>query len=445
MKISRVFRSIAAVLLVTLLTGQSLCVAHGFNLQYLKPLGSSASQMVFENRDIDLAELKLTYELIKLDSINLKALGNIKDFMNWLDRHKFNLDDIYKNKINDVIKIIVESYMHDDLVSLRKGTLEARELDILEENIVIGDYKDYIHVALLNGLITVAGYESSYFSGFGRGQILIEIAEYFPFTIYPAFIYDENSEKTRQPSNDIVYALTKCGIYNSDKDVRPDDTISALELASLIYILDAHKYRDLPDATDKVNKVYHGIDVSIEDESVCWLVRNDLIYCLDSIPEKWIIPFKNDGGKFSIKLSLSHSDFDAVVGLYHSTSHLIELGDKNYAANKGIPEHELAHYLGAKYNMHASNMVMFAVEQDEAARLIRDYAKTNTDEYFAECVRHLWMNRNNPVELERFKNGAPLTYHAIYEMILKDESETVIDSEKVHDYITDWYLKNIGI
>lgn len=58
--------------------------------------------------------------------------------------------------------------MADELKALRRGTLENAELDYLESIYATGEYKDYIHLALKRNIMTPAGYEEAYFSGFYR-------------------------------------------------------------------------------------------------------------------------------------------------------------------------------------------------------------------------------------------------------------------------------------
>lgn len=124
----------------------------------------------------------------------------------------------------------------------------------------------------------------------------------------------------------MIYALKLCGIYDTEYEINPSEKISNLELIAIIYMLDTKKYDELPEIEDKDNTLYKGINTTIFNEAVTWQARNDLIYCLDSIPTKWVVSIKNNGWRFEVvedlemKSSLTGED---VIGLCNAYEKLI--------------------------------------------------------------------------------------------------------------------------
>lgn len=434
-------KNIVALVLATFLLTQSIAIANA-NINIADTVNTNISI----NKEIT-SELILTYNLIKLHSINVNNFGNIEEFISWLDKHDIPLNTLYNNDKNVALKLFIDYYMADELKALRRGTLENAELDYLESIYATGEYKDYIHLALKRNIMTPAGYEGAYFSGFYRSLWLTNIGRHLPFTVYPAFIYDSTQEKTRNPLCDMIYALKLCGIYDTEYEINPSEKISNLELIAIIYMLDTKKYDELPEIEDKDNTLYKGINTTIFNEAVTWQARNDLIYCLDSIPTKWIVSIKNNGWRFEVvedlemKSSLTGED---VIGLCNAYEKLILIGANKFPTNYGIPEHEVAHYIAHESRLYKQMDTMGTLEGKAVERLVGSYSQAGNNEFFAECLRYLWMQRDNTAELKKFESAAPLTYHIIHDMIINyDDEAKLADSSEIQGFIDQWNMENM--
>ena len=114
-------KNIVALFLATFLMTQSITIANA-NINIADTVNANISI----NKEIT-SELILTYNLIKLHSINVNNFGNIEEFISWLDKHDIPLNTLYNNDKNVALKLFIDYYMADELKALRRVTLENAE------------------------------------------------------------------------------------------------------------------------------------------------------------------------------------------------------------------------------------------------------------------------------------------------------------------------------
>ena len=87
---------------------------------------------------------------------------------------------------------------------------------------------------------------------------------------------------------------------------------------------------------------------------------------------------------------------------------------------------------------------MGTLEGKAVERLVGSYSQAGNNEFFAECLRYLWMQRDNTAELKKFESAAPLTYHIIHDMIINyDDEAKLADSSEIQGFIDQWNMENM--
>ena len=79
-----------------------------------------------------------------------------------------------------------------------------------------------------------------------------------------------------------------------------------------------------------------------------------------------------------------------------------------YVSEASATLHEFGHFLDWTLGFPAEHEQLFRAEA--AAAPLRDYAKTNSREFFADCFVHWITYRGTEKRMDTFRNAAPQTW-----------------------------------
>ena len=179
-----------------------------------------------------------------------------------------------------------------------------------------------------------------------------------------------------------------------DSSVDPLEIVTRAETAQLLHaILTQDLTVEVPTAPVELNNPDN-------------INTNDFLLELRKVPETVLAEFNARGWTYSI-------DFDRVaqfaeelkvscIGVTDYSSKTIYISDARATA------HEFGHFLDKVLGFPAEHEQLFKAEA--AGSILRDYAKTTSKEYFADCFVY-WISYHDDVErMEQFKETAPKTY-----------------------------------
>ena len=133
---------------------------------------------------------------------------------------------------------------------------------------------------------------------------------------------------------------------------------------------------------------------------------NDFLLELRKVPETVLAEFAARGWTYSI-------DFDRVAQFAEQLNvSCIGVTDYNskmiYVSEASATVHEFGHFLDKVLGFPAEHEQLFKAEA--AGSILRDYAKTTSKEYFADCFVFWVQYGDNAERMEQFKETAPQTY-----------------------------------
>ena len=133
---------------------------------------------------------------------------------------------------------------------------------------------------------------------------------------------------------------------------------------------------------------------------------NDYLLALRQVPEPMLAAFEVAGWTYRI-------DFNYISELSKQLN-MSCIGATNYSqktiyiSEASATLHEFGHFLDWMLGFPAEHEQLFRAEA--AAAPLRNYAKTNAREYFADCFVYWIMYNESAKRMERFKQSAPQTY-----------------------------------
>ena len=139
---------------------------------------------------------------------------------------------------------------------------------------------------------------------------------------------------------------------------------------------------------------------------------NDYLLKLKGLPEEVIKDFNEQGWTFKIDF-----DYPAQLGREKSLSCI---GVTSYSkktifvADASAIWHEFGHYVEGRLTFPAKHTELFIREAQNS--ILRDYAKSNSNEYFADCFEYYLKNKDNAKNIDLFKSKAPMTYQYLQEL-----------------------------
>lgn len=142
---------------------------------------------------------------------------------------------------------------------------------------------------------------------------------------------------------------------------------------------------------------------------------NDYLLALRQVPEPMLAAFKVAGWTYRI-------DFDYISELSKQLN-MRCIGATNYSqktiyiSNASATLHEFGHFLDWQLDFPAEHEQLYLAEAQTSG--LREYAKTNAREYFADCFDYWIAYSGNEKRMETFRNAAPQTW-AYFEALEKN-------------------------
>lgn len=135
---------------------------------------------------------------------------------------------------------------------------------------------------------------------------------------------------------------------------------------------------------------------------------------LDHVPQPILLAFQDLGWTYTV-------DFDCVkeysVRLGIPCSAVTSYSERQiYISDPGATLHEMGHFLHRVTAFPSEFEKIFETESSAAASLLRDYALTDTHEYFADCFDFWITYRGNDRQMTRFREFLPETYRFFSEL-----------------------------
>lgn len=148
-----------------------------------------------------------------------------------------------------------------------------------------------------------------------------------------------------------------------------------------------------------------GPPVPVRLENRTGVDLNDHLLALWSVPQAILDMFNDRGWTYVI-------DFE-YINAYSETHDIACIGLTNYGtktiyvSDPSAAVHEFGHLLDWALNFPAEHERLYLAEAENS--ILRDYAKTNAREYFAECFDYWITHSGNVVRMESFAKAAPQT------------------------------------
>ena len=142
---------------------------------------------------------------------------------------------------------------------------------------------------------------------------------------------------------------------------------------------------------------------------------NDYLLALRQVPEPVLAAFNAAGWTYRI-------DFDYISELSKQLN-MSCIGATNYSqktiylSEAGATLHEFGHFLDWTLGIPAEHEQLYLAEAQNSG--LRDYAKTNAREYFADCFDYWIAYSGSEKRMETFRNAAPQTW-AYFEALEKN-------------------------
>ena len=133
---------------------------------------------------------------------------------------------------------------------------------------------------------------------------------------------------------------------------------------------------------------------------------NDYLLALRQVPEPMLAAFNVAGWTYRI-------DFDYISELSNQLN-MSCIGATNYSqktiylSDASATLHEFGHFLDWQLGFPAEHERLYLAEAQNSG--LRDYAKTNAGEYFADCFDYWVAYSGNEKRMETFRNAAPQTW-----------------------------------
>ena len=133
---------------------------------------------------------------------------------------------------------------------------------------------------------------------------------------------------------------------------------------------------------------------------------NDYLLALRQVPEPMLAAFNVAGWTYRI-------DFDYISELSKQLN-MCCIGATNYSqktiylSDASATLHEFGHFLDWQLGFPAEHERLYLAEVQNSG--LRDYAKTNAGEYFADCFDYWVAYSGNEKRMETFRNAAPQTW-----------------------------------
>lgn len=277
-------------------------------------------------------------------------------------------------------------YAPDETISIQQwAAMLCRAFDVEQENCLAKAYHNgWLSTCAVMAPDSAVCRGELYQSAFAASGVQI-----YDFVLYP-------NEKPLSDYENGMRVGAELGLCEEDTD--PTELVSRGEAAEVLY---AVLTRDLQVEAPPMLKEF-----PIQNKAGVHL--NDYLLELKRVPEAVLQKFQSEGWTYTI-------DFEYLSNLskeYHASC----IGATSYAEKRiyvseaGSTLHEFGHFLHYILGFPDDVKQLYADEAEAAAAFLRDYAMTNSREYFADYFVH-WMNHHNDVEREaQMQQLTPQTY-----------------------------------
>lgn len=141
-------------------------------------------------------------------------------------------------------------------------------------------------------------------------------------------------------------------------------------------------------------------------ENLAGVNINDYLLALRQVPELILAAFQDQVWTYTIDY-----DYLAELGKQRGISCVgcTSYGSKRiYVSEAASTLHEFGHFLDGQLGFPAEHERLYLAEAQNSG--LRDYAKTNAGEYFADCFDYWVAYSGNEKRMETFRNAAPQTW-----------------------------------
>ena len=213
--------------------------------------------------------------------------------------------------------------------------------------------------------------------------------------VYSSALYDNQDTAC---SSDIMRTAANLGLCSSTAS--PSDLVTRGEAGYFIYKTLTEKYT--VDAPKPPVNMVNSANVN----------ANDYLLKLKGLPEEVTKDFNEQGWTFKIDF-----DYPAQLGRERGLSCI---GVTSYSkkaifvSDASAIWHEFGHYVEGRLTFPAKHTELFIREAQNS--ILRDYAKSNSNEYFADCFEYYLKNKDNAKNIDLFKSKAPMTYQYLQEL-----------------------------
>lgn len=240
------------------------------------------------------------------------------------------------------------------------------------------------------------------------------------FNPYPAWCYTQQAP-TLDVDADIEYAMVSTGLYKELPDV--SQGMPRGEAANLLYRIATSDYipQQTPDLVIKTNMQMLS--------PTCWRMRNEAIYDLAILPQKYVEEFQRLGWSITLGSDMEEYDEDFPLAIGLTTEKRILLSNKlgdHYGSHTLI--HEMGHFVARVTGLTVMLSDIKTLEEDGLASVTGSYCKTNKQEYFAEAFRYVLLYRNVEDEYVEIVRNAPLTVKFIEQAYLDADGLYSLDA-----------------
>ena len=217
----------------------------------------------------------------------------------------------------------------------------------------------------------------------------------FGVDLYSLQLYPNEGKLSQQ--SEVLRAAADFGLCEETCD--GTEIITRGEAAELLYALLTKTFAVVPPPM---------LD-NIPLDNKAGVALNNYLLEIQKIPESMMQSFAEKGWQYVI-------DFDYLAKLSKKydlgcTGATIYEGRKIIISSAESTIHEFGHFLDGMMGFPSRTKGFYQRESASAASLLRTYALTDAQEYFADCFVYWIKNRGDGKKMAMLQNAAPETYH----------------------------------
>ena len=135
---------------------------------------------------------------------------------------------------------------------------------------------------------------------------------------------------------------------------------------------------------------------------------NDYLLALQSVPESILQAFQDQGWTYTVDFTyLANISRERNLSCIGAADYA---GKHIYVSEASSTLHEFGHFLDYILGSPSKTNGLFEEESKTTTAFLRNYARTNCREYFADCFVYWVKYKDNAGKIELFQKNAPKTY-----------------------------------